>query len=1462
MRKLSYKIISLILAFTLFFQQTGLAQLLPQPLPVPPQLPVLRYLSVNTANPSNYFNFLMDRAQGLSPEGTVPNLDSEAKKLISYFFLGLTLPSESFWVNLKPQEPERITSEELSKTDLGRTLLEQDLKLKKDMANYLHPKNPQGKLYWERLYQALEHEGRKASATNRGGPAKNNGWKKATITSSSRVWIVPAEAVVLETEDGALVAKATLKVLLESEYLSLKEKRWNKEVEAKSEKRDEIKHISESLMKEIILPALTKEINESPGYAPLRQVYHSLILAEWFKRKQSGSRKGQEPNTYNLAPNNPYSKYINSGTTTGLESALPWEKQAIWQDYLKSYQEGEYKLQDTIFGLKRMYFSGGILFDTSNFPIVSSPLTSNPSIKPSNDAALIINTGGKNNIAGNSKVILPQKKELEEAPNLSKSLPALGQPKEAGASKKTEITAASPVNNWSHAEYFNFSKKMADFFDYNASPEDTELWFVRTGFWFGTNEASWAASLNEIEKRGGVYLGVAYGGQNLSRIARGKFEMGIIIDVNPFVTEIFMPIRAALISMSGSRAEYLALISGLEFTEEEIKELHDATLEEIHSIIIRRSKKITKEAIAKRMSLLWSKIESQFPEEIRNSAKKFWNFYSPWGFGLERMIVPMKTEGSWLSNEENFNRVKRMTVEGRILGVRGDWSSKEMIEKLQGELIRRNLKVSVVYLSNVEEDRLGRLISIRKNILMLPLAEDAIRLENISGGETRIEYIAAGSPAVEESGSARTERGAEATSRSASLAVDTQKIGLSVKPIQSILYNKDFQSRVLEAWSLTEQTFREARFIGVGNEALGFKFDKIRMGGYNHAGYKDDLTNPFIDERDTVLSKLKEKVSGAVEIIDIHTHPPDSAPIFSLGDLYNHAGSTEFHGVLWQGPKEKEIFSLFTLIPSVPKSEIDKIQDQYDNWSNRQQIDYLTTIGALFFRLKQISSDDNMELRFEKISAEEIESVLKARPFLTTVALRNLLRQKTMSQAKGYSLEKIEDKAYEIYLEARSYLQEIKERLNIQDIGPLGKTGYQPLLDVSLTSGYIRDEIAMHIAKLLGLTGALGDQRNSYLAQHPTPGLSDNNLVRNEQAQEEIFGMENDLYKEAEEIIINYKLKDSVPFLAQQSQPTGSPLEGKPASSAVEEELEKAKQYFEEFNKKFGVEGIEFGGVKELNNPKARAEVIDNKIYVNLGWIDKMPLDEIERVIAHEIQHTRTIFLMDTDIKLGGLHKNTEFQDLQRRTGELYDKVIAEKGTGIFAKPKNSYQENWELLSLLRGYQVYLEQIGKGDSITTQSYEFIEAFKEADLKFLSKDYLSEITKDFEPEQGKEPIKISYKDLESPPSATQKDTGGIDLSQIELTLKDDKYISSLNPADLKILRAAKALKEEWNSLSLLYIHELMFLLKDNLASDMQNKNLLSQVLRQLQSMEFLDPQAIQFLNLIQANKPLQDIRPMP
>ncbi|MEK6733435.1 MAG: hypothetical protein AABY55_07395, partial [Candidatus Omnitrophota bacterium] len=177
-----------------------------------------------------------------------------------------------------------------------------------------------------------------------------------------------------------------------------------------------------------------------------------------------------------------------------------------------------------------------------------------------------------------------------------------------------------------------------------------------------------------------------------------------------------------------------------------------------------------------------------------------------------------------------------------------------------------------------------------------------------------------------------------------------------------------------------------------------------------------------------------------------------------------------------------------------------------------------------------------------------------------------------------------------------------------------------------------------------------------------------------------------------------------------------------------------AKKYTEKFIQEFGTLDDNFGGAKELNDPKTRAQAINNDIYFNSLWLDKMTLDEIERVAAHEVQHTRTVFLLKKRDILGGLHNVTAFQELQQRIGRLYDKIIQEKGN-VLAKPRNHYQSSSELLSLLRGYQVYLKQKKKGIRTRIQPYEFIEAFTSKDLHFLNEDYLFKITKGFEREIG-------------------------------------------------------------------------------------------------------------------------------
>jgi len=340
--------------------------------------PLLKYLSINSANPYNYFNFLVDTGNRTinTGENMVSPLQGNVKQLINYFFLGLTLPEDSFWVNLNPNEPNRLTSDSLSKTDMGKVLLEQDLLLKKQTSQYLNPRNRIGKQFWQRLYETLG----------------TNNIKKQAVTTSNRVWIVPDKATLVETEDGVLISEAKLKVLTEEDYFSLEENVsripssvYRNEIRnTEYGIRNKINKISNDLIREIIIPELTFDVNNLPEYAKLRQIYHSLILASYYKDKhhlQGGTEAKRSDSSKVDNGSNPYSSIINTNNTTGLESQYPWSKDKIWQDYVKSYKKGEYKIKKKFFGLNRMYFSGGIMPYVTSSSITVIHNTAPPSLK-------------------------------------------------------------------------------------------------------------------------------------------------------------------------------------------------------------------------------------------------------------------------------------------------------------------------------------------------------------------------------------------------------------------------------------------------------------------------------------------------------------------------------------------------------------------------------------------------------------------------------------------------------------------------------------------------------------------------------------------------------------------------------------------------------------------------------------------------------------------------------------------------------------------------------------------------------------------------------------------------------------------------------------------------------------------------------------------------------------------------
>lgn len=116
------------------------------------------------------------------------------------------------------------------------------------------------------------------------------------------------------------------------------------------------------IIRDLIIPQLTKEINEGKNFTQLRQVYNSLILATWYKKKISaigGSAFGGKDSILSQV-------YIDKNKVAGISIDNPQEKQNIYERYLKAFKKGAYNYikeeQDPVSRkmLPRKYFSGGV----------------------------------------------------------------------------------------------------------------------------------------------------------------------------------------------------------------------------------------------------------------------------------------------------------------------------------------------------------------------------------------------------------------------------------------------------------------------------------------------------------------------------------------------------------------------------------------------------------------------------------------------------------------------------------------------------------------------------------------------------------------------------------------------------------------------------------------------------------------------------------------------------------------------------------------------------------------------------------------------------------------------------------------------------------------------------------------------------------------------------------------------
>ncbi len=298
--------------------------------------PILKGIKIHPDNPFR-FDFILDKGDSqLSKDA----LKDESSKLIKYFLASLTIPEKDLWVNLSPYEKNRIVPESFGQTEMGRDLLAEDYMLKQITASLIYPEGEIGKKFWKRIYEET---------------AKKFGTTNIPMNTFNKVWIVPEKAVVYEnTKAGtAYVVESKLKILLEQDYLALKKNsKYSSSVMGGG-----ISTLGSQIVREIVIPELTKEVNEDKNFSQLRQVYNSLILATWYKKKIKDSILEQV--------------YADKNKITGVNIDDPQEKQKIYERYLQAFKKGVYNYikeeQDPVTQqtIPRKYFSGGVDFAMS-----------------------------------------------------------------------------------------------------------------------------------------------------------------------------------------------------------------------------------------------------------------------------------------------------------------------------------------------------------------------------------------------------------------------------------------------------------------------------------------------------------------------------------------------------------------------------------------------------------------------------------------------------------------------------------------------------------------------------------------------------------------------------------------------------------------------------------------------------------------------------------------------------------------------------------------------------------------------------------------------------------------------------------------------------------------------------------------------------------------------------------------
>lgn len=345
MKKILFRCFQIIVFSSTFFCSTVSIAQVSTPLPLPNTMikpsvtynpPLLKGMIFQENNPFQ-IDFVVDSGQNyLDNDG----LKVEIDKLTHYFLAALAIPEDEMWVNLSPYEENRIIPTTLGRTAMGHDLLAQDYTLKQLSSSMLHPDMDFGQKFWDTIYSNL---------------IEKYGTMDIPLNTFHKIWIVPEKAVVDIQNNSVFIRHAKLKVLLEDDYLALEANldRTDHGVgEIPENDLDKIRELSTELIRDVLIPEIEKEVNEGELFYNLRQIYHSMILASWYKR-----------NVKNSIINQYYSDQENTSGIQSKEQGIPQE---IYSNYMDAFKGGVFNFVKEEYDplsqeiIPRKYFSGGV----------------------------------------------------------------------------------------------------------------------------------------------------------------------------------------------------------------------------------------------------------------------------------------------------------------------------------------------------------------------------------------------------------------------------------------------------------------------------------------------------------------------------------------------------------------------------------------------------------------------------------------------------------------------------------------------------------------------------------------------------------------------------------------------------------------------------------------------------------------------------------------------------------------------------------------------------------------------------------------------------------------------------------------------------------------------------------------------------------------------------------------------